>query len=45
MPYLAPFDEPLRQNKPPKKAGANCAINTKDINPIETNERSKVKLL
>ena len=45
IPNFAPVADPLLQKSPPKKAGANCAINTNEINPIETKDRSKVKNL
>lgn len=37
-PEIAPTDEPLLQNNDPKKAGANCAMITNEIKPMETNE-------
>ena len=36
MLYMAPKREPLLQNNAPKNAGANCAIITNAIIPIET---------
>ena len=35
MPAMAPAAVARRQNRPPKKAGASCAIAANDSKPIE----------
>ena len=34
MPAMAPAAVPRRHNKPPKKAGANCAMAANDSRPM-----------
>ena len=38
IPNRAPRREPFFQNIPPIIAGVNCAMATKEIKPMETNE-------
>ena len=45
MPIIAAFEDPLFQNKPIKKDGANCDMITNEINPIEYNDNSIEKLI